>query len=90
MRVQQTQEPHQDLVSSLGATFASSGDEPATIRFLMYPNYGFAIGGAGLNTIVPSGSNHRFYCADAARIHTYYGFKCIFSYNKSNTKCKND
>ena len=32
----------------------------------MYPNYGFAIGGAGLNSIVPGGSYHRFYCADAA------------------------
>ena len=32
----------------------------------MYPNYGFAIGGAGLNSIVPGGSFHRFYCTDAA------------------------
>ena len=51
---------------SLGSTFASAGDEPATIKLLMYPNYGFAIGGAGLNAIVPYGSYHRFYCADAA------------------------
>ena len=51
---------------SLGSTFAASGDEPATIKLLMYPNYGYAIGGAGLNAIVPSGSSHRFYCADAA------------------------
>ena len=51
---------------SLGATFSASGDEPATIKLLMYPNYGFAIGGAGLNSIVPGGSYHRFYCADAA------------------------
>ena len=51
---------------SLGATFSTSGDEPSTIKLLMYPNYGFAIGGAGLNAIVPNGSSHRFYCADAA------------------------
>ena len=51
---------------SLGSTFSASGDEPATIKLLLYPNYGFAVGGAGLNAIVPSGSNHRFYCADAA------------------------
>ena len=51
---------------ALGATFSASGDEPATIKLLMYPNYGFAIGGAGLNSIVPGGSSHRFYCADAA------------------------
>ena len=51
---------------SLGATFSSSGDEPSTIKLAIYPNYGFAIGGAGLNAIVPSGSSHRFYCADAA------------------------
>ena len=51
---------------SLGATFSSSGDEPSTIKLVMYPNYGFAIGGAGLNSIVPGGSYHRFYCTDAA------------------------
>ena len=50
---------------SLGATFSASGDEPSTIKLVIYPNYGFAIGGAGLNAIVPSGSSHRFYCADA-------------------------
>ena len=51
---------------SLGATFSSSGDEPSTIKLVMYPNYGFAIGGAGLNSIVPGGSSHRFYCTDVA------------------------
>ena len=51
---------------TLGATFSASGDEPSTIKLLLYPNYGFAIGGAGLNSIVPGGSSHRFYCADAA------------------------
>ena len=51
---------------ALGATFSASGDEPSTIKLLLYPNYGFAIGGAGLNSIVPGGSYHRFYCADAA------------------------
>ena len=51
---------------SLGATFSASGDEPSTIKLLMYPNYGFSIGGAGLNAIVPGGSYHRFYCTDVA------------------------
>ena len=51
---------------SLGATFSASGDEPSTIKLLLYPNYGFAVGGAGLNAIVPWSSSHRFYCTDTA------------------------
>ena len=75
---------------SLGATFSSSGDEPSTIKLVMYPNYGFAIGAAGLNSIVPSVSSHRFYCADVAGSTPVMVLNAIFSYNKSNTKCKND